>query len=71
MFINKNLRLNNSKTKTAMNAKLSIFVFCVEAIIYWLLLNLHDCTFNPHQPTFPCSKSTIETAEIWVRSFEC
>ena len=29
-----------------MNAKISVFVICVEAIIYSLLHNLHDCTFN-------------------------
>ena len=29
-----------------MNAKLSLFVICVEAIIYLLLDNFHDCTFN-------------------------
>ena len=29
-----------------MNAKISMFVMCVEAIIYLLLYNLHDCTFN-------------------------
>ena len=29
-----------------MNAKISVFVSCVEAIIYLLLYNLHDCTFN-------------------------
>ena len=46
MFINKSLRLNSSKTKIGMNAKLSIFVICVEAIIYFLLHNLHDFTFN-------------------------
>ena len=40
------LWLNNLKTKTAMNAKISVFVICVEAIIYLLLYNLHDCTFN-------------------------
>ena len=28
-----------------MNAKISVLVICVEAIIY-LLYNLHDCTFN-------------------------
>ena len=39
------MQLNNSKTKTAMNAKMPIFI-CVEAIIYLLLHNLHDCTFN-------------------------
>ena len=29
-----------------MNAKISAFVICVEAIIYLLLYNLHDCTFK-------------------------
>ena len=29
-----------------MNAKISVFVICVEVIIYLLLHNLHDCTFN-------------------------
>ena len=43
LFINKTLRLNNLKTRTAMNV---VFVICVETIIYLLLCNLHDCTFN-------------------------
>ena len=38
--------LNNLKTRTAMNAKISAFVICVEAITYLLLYNLHDCTFK-------------------------
>ena len=29
-----------------MNAKISVFVICVEAIIYVLLYNLHHCTFK-------------------------
>ena len=29
-----------------MNVKISVFVICVEAIIYLLLYNLHGCTFN-------------------------
>ena len=29
-----------------MNVKISVFVICVEAIIYLLLCNLHDCTFK-------------------------
>ena len=29
-----------------MDAKISVFVICVEVIIYLLLYNLHDCTFN-------------------------
>ena len=48
LFINKTLRLINLKTRAAMNAKMSLFVICVEAIIYLLLYNLHDCTFNNH-----------------------
>ena len=29
-----------------MNAKMSVFVVGVEAGIYFLLFNLHSCTFN-------------------------
>ena len=29
-----------------MYAKISVFVICIEVIIYLLLYNLHDCTFN-------------------------
>ena len=29
-----------------MNAKISVFAICTEAIIYWLLNNFHSCTFN-------------------------
>ena len=29
-----------------MNAKISVFVICVKAIIYLLLYNLHDSTFK-------------------------
>ena len=32
-----------------MNVKISVFVISVEAIIYLLLCNLHDCTFNKFQ----------------------
>ena len=45
-----NLQLDNLKTRTAMNAKISVFVICVEAIVYLLLYNLHDCTFARGQP---------------------
>ena len=46
LFLNKTLRLNNLKTRTAMNAEISVFDICVEAIIYLLLYNLHDCTLK-------------------------
>ena len=50
LFINKTLRLDNLKGRRATNAKISVFVICVEAIIYLLLHNLHDCTFKKITP---------------------
>ena len=35
------LKVQSCKLKTAMNAKISMFVVCVEVIIYLLLYNLH------------------------------
>ena len=46
LFIRKTLRLNDVQTRTAVNAKISVFVLFVEAIIYLLLFDLHDCTFK-------------------------
>ena len=46
LFINKTVRLYNLKTRTAMNAEISVFVILVEAIIYLLLYNIHGCTFK-------------------------
>ena len=42
LFINKVLRLNNFKYES----EISMCVICVEAIIYLLLYNVHDCTFK-------------------------
>ena len=36
-----------------MNKKISVFVICVEAIIYLLLHHLYDCTFNLMEKHFP------------------
>ena len=45
LFISKTLLSN--KTGTATNTKIcAVFVICVETILYLLLYNLHDCTFN-------------------------
>ena len=41
--ISKTFLLNNLKTRTTMNAKISVFAIGVEAIIYLSLHNLHDC----------------------------
>ena len=42
-----------------MNTKLSVFVICVEAIIYLLLYNLHGCTFKEQLQYFYCFVGTI------------
>ena len=42
-----------------MNAKLSVFVICVEEIIYLLLHNLLDCTFKEQLQHFHCFVDTI------------
>ena len=46
LFIDKTLQINNLKYRTATNAKMSVFVICVDVIIYLLLYGLHDCTFK-------------------------
>ena len=45
--LNKTLRLNNLKIRTAMNAKIPVFVICVEVIIYLLL---YICMTDPLMP---------------------
>ena len=35
-----------------MNANISVFVICVETIIYWLLYNLHDSAFKEEHHAF-------------------
>ena len=52
LFVNKTLRLNNF-----MNAKISVFVIFVEAVIYLLLYNLHDCTFNNSLISLCCARA--------------
>ena len=46
LYLNKTLRLNNIKTRTALTAKILVFVIFVEAIVYLLFYNLHDYPFN-------------------------
>ena len=64
LFINKTLQLNNLKTRTAMNGKISVFVICVKVIIYLLIYHLHDCTctlkfyLKSHPTTFLKLSST-------------
>ena len=71
MFVNKTLWLNNIKTGTVMNMKIAMLVICVEAIIYLLSYNLHDCTFNnshfgdelAHPYLFPTGKFGYQVRE--------
>ena len=42
----KPLQANNLKTKKSMNEQTSVFVICVEGIMYLLLYSLIDCTFK-------------------------
>ena len=46
MFISKTLRLVKLKTRADINAKISVLAIYVEAIVYLLPYNLHDCTFK-------------------------
>ena len=63
MFIDKTLRLNNLKARTAMNAQISVSVSCVEIIIYLLLYNLRDCIFKfPKQLE---NKNSTLTINVW------
>ena len=69
LFIKKTLRLNESKTKTVMNAETSVFGICVEVIIYlpFVLYNLHDyCTFNQESLiNLDCQPMFILKATQW------
>ena len=49
-----------------MNAKISVFLICVKAIIYLLLYNLHDCTFNYHSVVLG-KKAEIPLVTLWRR----
>ena len=45
-FTSTTLRFSNLKTRRVMNAKISVFVICVEAITYLLLRNPNAFTFK-------------------------
>ena len=57
-------RLNNLKNRAAINAKISVVVICVEAIIYLLIYNLRDCTFKPGADTIYKHISRSEVSNI-------
>ena len=57
-----------------MNMKTSLFVIFVKAIIYFLLYDLHDCTFNKCHMRY-CSVEVqntkkMNTLELKERKFE-
>ena len=53
-----------SITRTAMNAKIPMFAICVETIIYFLLNDLHDCTFNGYLYTVYLVVNYIKKVQI-------
>ena len=66
LFINTTLRRNNLKSRTAM--KIAVFLICVEVMIYLLLYNMNDCTFNISRMLF-ASDTILCLKEVFVRSF--
>ena len=67
LFINKTLRLNNLKTRTAMDGKISVSIICVAMITYLLWYDLHDSTFKYfHYLSFPYSIGQ----NFWLISLE-
>ena len=55
-----------------MNVNISVFIFCVEVIIYLLLDNLHDCTFKEQFWTI-YHFTTVNITNLlknWIFNFE-
>ena len=61
------MALNNLKTKTVMNAKISMFVICVEAIRYLLLHNLLYCTFKKNMDRVSKVLKSSKHRNIWFQ----
>ena len=49
-----------------MNAEISVFIICVAAVMYLLLYNLHDCTFNSASKLLLNCTQTIHSFPICV-----
>ena len=47
-----------------MNAKISAFVICVQAIIYLLLYNLHDCTLKKEAEKFGQQSKKLDSGSM-------
>ena len=74
LFTNKSLKHNNIKTRTAMSARISVFVICIEAIIYFLLCKFHHCTFKSTALILihlQMRKSLYTFVEIQLQSVKC
>ena len=58
-----------------MNTKISVFVICVEAIMYLLLCDLHDCTFKifsgNQRSSNPCKHSLEVLRKKGVLKYSC
>ena len=63
LFISKHLRLNSLRTRTTMNAKICVFVICVEAIMCLLLYNLQTVPLKWRKP-FSSRKAKLYISRI-------
>ena len=52
-----------------MNAKTSVFVICVEAIMYLLLYNLYDCAFEKRKGNCDKVYAKIQCKDITKKIF--
>ena len=64
------MALNNLKTKTVMNAKVSMLIIRVEAIRYLLLHNLLSCTFKKNMDRVSKVLKSSKHRNIWFQMKE-
>ena len=71
LFINKTLQCNNLKTRTVMNAKIAVFVICVEAITYYCVCVKRKTLYNCLCSSSSCDSASLirNTGEFGAKSY--
>ena len=72
LFIKKTLRPSNLKTRTATNSKISVYLICVEVIIYFSLYNviLHNCKNNTWKKTKCIQSFPVTSVKFLISNWE-
>ena len=70
LFTNTTLRFSNLKTRTDMNAEISVSVICVEAIMCLLLHNLQGFTFKKNVERVSKVLKSSKHHNIWFQMKE-